>query len=141
MKNIDQEQYNELAYYTLAHSDPAFIHQCIVDAYTAQHADGTTKPIALAFALVGLYLHVEKGFTGKQVQQTHVQMAKRKRRWPTFDLPEQRGTVTISDVLNVPPSSQRDVRIDEWCVSVWSAYTSSREQVIDLVRTVLGWAL
>lgn len=45
--------YDELQAYTLAHGDPAFIHQHVVDAWAAQHADEETKPIALTFALVG----------------------------------------------------------------------------------------
>jgi Family of unknown function (DUF5946) len=57
--------YHELSCYTLAHRDPSFIHQYIVDAYTAQHANETTKPIAVVFALIGLYLHIEKNFTGR----------------------------------------------------------------------------
>ena len=60
--------YHELSCYTSAHPDPSFIHQHIVDAYTAQHANETTKLIALVFALIGLYLHVEKNFTGRQVR-------------------------------------------------------------------------
>ncbi len=63
-----QASYNELSYYTLALRDPAFIHQHIVDAFAAQTADEHTRPIKLTFALAGLYLHVEKGFTGRQVQ-------------------------------------------------------------------------
>jgi hypothetical protein len=35
----EQDLYNELAFYTLALGDPAFIHQNIVDAFAAQHAD------------------------------------------------------------------------------------------------------
>jgi uncharacterized protein DUF5946 len=60
-----------LSAYTLTHSDPAFIHQHVVDAFAAQSADDTTKPITLTFALVGLYLHVEKGRTGRRVQLVH----------------------------------------------------------------------
>jgi hypothetical protein len=61
MINDDLEQYNELSYYTLGHPDKKyFIHQHLVDAYTAQKADENTKPIAITFDLVGLYLYVEK---------------------------------------------------------------------------------
>ena len=58
----------ELAYYTLAHPDPEFIHQYIMDAYAAQHADEHSKPISIAFALAGLYLHLERGYSGWQVR-------------------------------------------------------------------------
>lgn len=47
---------HEFTCYTLAHRDPAFLHQHVVDAFAAQHADDSTKPITLVFALVGLYL-------------------------------------------------------------------------------------
>ena len=83
--------YNQLAFYTLAHPDPSFIHQLVVDAYTAQNADDSTKPIALDFALIGLYLHIEKGYTGKQVQRAHMQLANRTKTWPKLTLPTNRG--------------------------------------------------
>ena len=47
--------------------DPAFIHQHVMDAWAVQTADELTKPIQLTFALVGLYLHVEMAFSGRQV--------------------------------------------------------------------------
>ena len=55
-----QEKFYELSYYTLAHPDPAFIHQHIVDAFIAQTADENSKPIAVAFALIGLHLYLDK---------------------------------------------------------------------------------
>ncbi|MDE2026029.1 MAG: hypothetical protein KGJ07_06040 [Patescibacteria group bacterium] len=133
MDEISQQtQYNELAYYTLSHNDPQFIHQHIVDAFTAQTADEHTKPIAIAFALVGLYLFLEKNFTGKQVQQTHIVMAKKKREWPKFDLPQKRGDITVMDVLNVSPGPERDDVIRKWCKSVWEAYTLDHQKVSQL---------
>jgi hypothetical protein len=124
----------ELLSYTLAHRDPAFPHQYAVDAITAQRADEHTKPIALTFALVGLYLHLEKGLTGKQVQQMHVRLAARKHSWPKFPLPAHRGTLTAADVLTHPPGPERDRAIDDWCADVWAAYRSSRAQLVDLLR-------
>jgi hypothetical protein len=96
-----EDDYNELCYYTLAHRDPSFIHQHVVDAFAAQHADEKTKPIKLTFALVGLYLHVEKQFSGKRVQQVHMDLARQKRPWPSFALPSKRGSQTAADVLAV----------------------------------------
>jgi len=95
----EQETYNELCFYTLAHGDPSFIHQHVVDAFTAQNANEHTKPIGLTFALVGLYLHVEKKFSGKQVQRTHMQLAAHKGPWPPFDLPRDRGEIRVADVM------------------------------------------
>jgi hypothetical protein len=133
----DEELYNDLAYYTLAHPDPAFIHQLLVDAYTAQHAGANTKPIAITFALIGLYLVVEKNFTGKQVQRVHMQLARSRKVWPSFSLPVERGTMTVADVASVPPGAERDAAIHQWCAAVWEAWRGSRELIAGLLRNEL----
>ena len=130
----DQVKYDELSCYTLAHPDPSFIHQHIVDAYAAQHAGSTTKPITLAFALIGLYLHIEKNHTGKEVQLAHMKFAKKRKHWPAFELPNHRGAMTVSDVMEAPPGPVRDEAIEKWCRSVWEAYGESHESVAELVR-------
>ena len=130
----ERDLYHSLSYYTLTHPQPGFIHQLIVDAFGAQRATPKTKPIRLAFALVGLYLHIEKGYTGKQVQQVHMRLARDKRTWPTFKLPEYRGDVTVSDVLAAPPGAERDAAIEKWCRSVWNAYRASHAQVAGLLE-------
>lgn len=129
-----QEAYNELAYYTLSHKDPAFIHQHVVDAFAAQYADESTKLIKILFALIGLYLYLEKGYTGKQVQLAHMQIAKEKKDWPKIKLPEERGNITVFDVVNINPGEERDRMIKKWCQSVWEAYSSSREIIIDFLK-------
>jgi hypothetical protein len=130
----EQEAYNELSYYTLSHGDPSFIHQYIVDAYAAQHADEKSKPIKVAFALIGLYLHIEKHFSGKDVQKAHMRLAKKKKQWPVFDLPAHRGKIGVSDVLHAKPGPERDRAIKEWSASVWEAWSESHAKVADLVQ-------
>lgn len=132
-----QEQYNELSFYTLALQDSAFIHQHIVDAQTAQTADGNTKPISILFSLAGLYLFVEKNYSGRQVQQAHAQMAKSKMAIPTIILPAKRGEITVSDVVAKPPGHERDEMIYKWCASVWDGYKANREIIINVTQTVL----
>ena len=134
----DQDLFNELSYYTLAHSDPGFIHQNAVDAFTAQHADDSSKPIAVVFALVGLYLHLEKGYTGKQVQRAHMQMAKVRKHWAKLPQPEFRGDVTVTDIVAAPPGTARDAMIHTWCESVWKAWEETREPVKAIVKDELG---
>ena len=126
---------DELMAYTLAHGDPAFIHQYVVDAQMAQTATEATKPIGITFALAGLYLHCERNFTGRQVQLAHMAMAKRKREWPKFVLPAHRGSMTAGEVLAAPPGPQRDRAIEAWAASVWSAYRdANRQTIIQLLR-------
>jgi hypothetical protein len=137
---MDVDGYDDLAFYTLAHPDPAFIHQLVVDAYAAQAAGPDTKPVRLTFALVGLYLVVEKGFTGRQVQQVHRALAGKRKTWPTFPLPDQRGEITVRQVLAAAPGEARDAMIYRWCASVWEAYGERQEAIRELVRVVIGVA-
>lgn len=131
-----EDDYNELLAYTLSHGDPAFIHQHVVDAFAAQNAGEHTKPIAITFALVGLYLHVDKRFSGRQVQLAHMRLARKKQTWPSFALPAVRGSMTASDVIAVPPGPGRDKAIHDWAVSVWGAYRNNSEVVAELLRQV-----
>src|SRR5947208_5045046 len=109
------EAYDELCAYTLTHGDPAFIHQHVVDAFAAQTANAQTKPIALTFALAGLFLHVERAVSGRQVQRFHMQMARKKRPWPAVFLPADRGAMTAADVMAAPAGPERDRAVDRWC--------------------------
>jgi hypothetical protein len=131
--NTAQDLYNELSYYTLAHPDPAFIHQHIVDAFAAQTADENTRPVKITFALAGLYLHIEKGFTGRQVQLAHMQLARKKEPWPVFSLPAHRGAITVADVLATPAGPARDGMIHQWCLSVWETFGENRPAVVSLL--------
>lgn len=133
-----QDQFNELSYYTLAHDRTYFIHQHAVDAFAAQTADENTKPIKITFALIGLYLFLEKGFTGKQVQQAHVKMSQSKEVWPSLPLPHHRGEITVADVLQEEPGERRDLLIRKWCESVWREYDQWHEATGDLVRRKFG---
>ncbi len=116
----NDDAYNELCCYTLTHGDPAFIHQHVVDAFAAQNADEHTKPIKLTFALIGLYLHVEKEFSGREVQRAHQFLAQHKGTWPSFPLPHDRGSLTAADV--------------NWCVAVWNAFRGSHQTVTELLQ-------
>lgn len=130
----EQDSYNEVSAYTLTRGDPSFIHQHVVDAFAAQCADEHSKPIGVAFALVGLYLHVEQQWSGRQVQRAHMQMARRKRAWPAFALPADRGRITPSSVMRSPEGPERDQAIHDWCVSVWTAFAMHRQAIVDLLR-------
>ena len=130
--------YHELCAYTLTRGDPGFIHQHVVDAFAAQNADATTKPITLAFALIGLYLMLERNATGRHVQRVHMLLANRRKQWPRFDLPADRGSIWPTDVLAAPAGRARDEMIVSWCASVWQAYGASRSAVLELIRTELG---
>lgn len=131
----EEEAYHLLCAYTLEHArrDPSFLHQHVVDAYAAQHLSASSKPIGAAFSLLGLYLHVERGYTGRQVQQEHMRLAQPKRTWPSFPLPPDRGSLTCMDVLAEPGGPERDAAISAWCRSVWQAFAEAQPAVRSLV--------
>jgi hypothetical protein len=133
-----QQPFHELSFYTLSLGDIEFIHQHSVDAFTAQNADIHSKPISIIFALAGLYLHLEKNFTGKEVQLAHMQMAKRKKVWPLIQLPGNRGQITVTDVLSEPPGKARNEKIHDWCADVWAAYRESHAIMKQLVSELLS---
>ena len=128
---------NELSYYTLAHRDPRFIHQHLVDAYGAQHVKPSKSTIGAAFALAGLYLAVERGFTGRQVQKMHMLMASRSKVWSRFTPPPDVGSVTVADVLAVPAGPGRDQAMMEWCATVWTAWAVDQQRVRSMVEPFL----
>ena len=113
--------YHELCGYTLGLMDVAFTHQHVVDAWAVQRATAASKPIGVAFGLAGLYLHLERGYTGREVQLAHMRMGRARRAWPAFNLPANRGAITALDVMAVPPGPGRSAAIDRWCGSVWEA--------------------
>lgn len=132
----DEEQatWDELQAYTLELGDAEFIHQHAVDAWAAQHADESTRPIVIAFALFGLFLKIERGLSGRTVQRLHMVLARRRRDWPPFELPPERGAIRVVDVVAAPRGSERDKAIDAWCASVWEAFRESHQAVVSLLR-------
>ena len=128
---------NELSYYTRAHGDAAFIHQHLVDAYGAQHLRPSTSTIGAAFALAGLYLAIERRFTGRQVQKMHVLMARASKQWPRFEAPSDVGRLTVADALEAEAGPARDEAIMRWCASVWMAWSADHDRVRSMVGRFL----
>jgi len=124
--------YDEVYVYTM--DRPGFVLQHVVDAFAVQTANKESKPIGVVFGLVGLCLHVEKQFSGRQVQRVHMELGRRKREWPRVLVPEDRGSMTVADVLTASAGPQRDMAIDNWCRSVWTAFGANRQTIIDLLR-------
>ena len=137
-KTSEEQAYEELQAYTLGHGGAEFVHQHVVDAWAAQHSDEQTKPIQLTFALIGLHLHIDRGFSGRKVQRVHMALARRRRHWPSFPLPADRGTVTAAQVVAAPPGRERDQAIDTWCASVWNAFKESHQAVAELLHEAWG---
>jgi hypothetical protein len=42
--------------------------------------------------------------------------------------------MTVADVLAAPAGPERDMAIDNWCRSVWTAFGSNRQTIIALLQ-------
>jgi hypothetical protein len=126
--------YDELCAWTLSQGDPEFVHQHVVDAHMLQTAGDDAKPIGIAFALAGLYLYLRRGLTGREVQLVHVKLGKAGGPWPTFEAPNERGSITPADVMAAPGGPERIAAIRDWCVSVWAPWSTQADDVLAFLR-------
>lgn len=132
--SISQEKYNELSIYTLSLNNKEFIHQHIVDAFTAQNADGNIKNITLFFAVIGLYLYIEKGFNGKEIQDLHTKIANSKKELPKLKIPKEKASITVSEVLEARPGIERNEKIKEWSRSVWKIFKNQKDIIENFLK-------
>lgn len=138
MSETDRQAYDALRVYTLRNTGREFLHQQVVDAYAAQMATDKDKPIRLVFALIGLYLHVERGLSGRDVQLAHMALAQKRKDWPRLEAPEDRGAIRAADVAAAPEGPTRDAMIKAWARAVWAAYAPSHgAEIRELLRTEL----
>lgn len=114
------ELFGELSAYTLVHGDRKFIHQHAVDTWQLQHAVTSKSNIGIAFSLIGLYLALERGYTGRQVQLAHMELGQTKRNWGDFEIPSSRAALTVADALRAGPGSARDAALMQWAAAVWT---------------------
>jgi hypothetical protein len=121
--------FSDIQCYTVAKQDPEFIHQHAVDAYEAQHAGGLTRNITVTFGLIGLYLALEKRYTGRQVQLAHKRIAKVRKVWPRLEPPDQPASLTVVDVLTAGTDEEKDAMIRKWMTSVWESWGDRHEWV------------
>jgi hypothetical protein len=127
-----QAAYCELYVYSMGR--PGFILQHVADAFAVQTATAASKPIGVFFGLAGLYLRVERTFSGREVQKAHQALARTKREWPRIVLPPDRGAICVLDVLATPAGAERDLRIDDWCRSVWLAFAANHRTIEATLR-------
>jgi hypothetical protein len=95
------------------------------------------KPIRTAFALIGLYLTFECGYTGKEVQRAHMVLGKINRQWPSFNPPIEKSTMTVLDVVQKVTKGNYEEPINAWGKSVWALWSTEHENIGKLVQAYL----
>ena len=91
------------------------------------------KPIATTFALVGLYLVNERNYTGKQVQQVHIALAKKSKAWSHFPTPKEKTWITIKEVTQSPDNKKQEL-IKQWSKSVWKIWKPEKEKIVAMIE-------
>jgi hypothetical protein len=127
-----RQLYDEISAFTFSLGDADFIHQLAVDAYAAQHSGEGVKAITTTFAIIGLYLTFEHGYTGREVQKAHMVLARKRRQWPLFQPPSRQSTITVRDVVLNLPDNYRTA-IDGWGKSVWELWKPEQENIKQLL--------
>jgi hypothetical protein len=126
-----------LSVYTISLQDPEFLHQHAVDAYEASHGGGKTKAITVVFGLIGLYLALEKGYTGKEVQRAHMELARQNKDWPLLVPPHETPMVSILEVVQAKEGNERNQKMMEWARAIWQTWEKDHQFIADLTRKYL----
>ena len=118
-------------------------HQTSVDAYLLQHVGAATKPLAVNFALNGLYLVLERGWAGTAARAAHQRLAARVPRedWVRLEPPDDVGDVRVLDVVRAGDVTETAELIQRWGWSVWRAWRHAHEEVRETTvrRLAGGW--
>jgi hypothetical protein len=129
--------YWEFSNFTLSVRDQNFPHQLAVDTYAAQHYGAKMKPVTITFALIGLHLAFERGYTGREVQDAHVLLGKLHERWPGFTVTRKADEVNGSNVLQNISKDNYGQLLAKWGKSVWDSWKPEHENVRKLVDRYL----
>lgn len=113
----------------------------VIDAYAVQHHG---KPERLRSVdrraiqsvnahLVALYLQLEKGYVGNQVNVALQRVLKFANEFVWLEPPTPNGTLTIADVLKAVTPQEQANAIENYARDIWRAWQAHR-------ATVLKWA-
>ena len=130
--------YGEVAAHEAAHvAVLGRLHQLTVDTYGAQHAGGSAARIGVAFALIGLRLSLDEGWSGEEVRDAHQYLAANFREWPEFAPPAERKWMTVYDVALATSPDEHARLVLRWAAEAWAAWEHAREDVVALLRARL----
>lgn len=120
---------------TLIAGSGDFIHQVALDAYVAQHCPGDARR-ALVYSLAGLYLVVEQGRTGRQVQQVHQALAMTRHPLLAMEPVDAHAAGTAADVLLQISHDGLVASVNGWAARVWHAYAAHHQEI---EHWAVGW--
>ena len=116
------------------------LHQLSVDAYGAQHTGPQVPAMRTAFALIGLHLALDAGWSGNAVRAAHQYLAAQPRDWPHFATPQTRAALTIAHVARSQTPEEHATRVRAWAASVWDSWSTAHEAVREWANQTLDSA-
>ena len=135
--------HGEVAGFQADHPVMLRFHQLSADAYAAQHAGEGTPLIRVGYALAGLWLSIEHGFSGEDVRAVHRRMGRPTADWPAFGSPPAppRRWMTVVDVADVGVRARSEAgharAVALWSESVWQAWCEETPGTDDAVEEML----
>jgi hypothetical protein len=114
------------------------LHQLTEDAYGAQHAGPKVPAIGMAFALIGLHLALDEGWSGNGVRSAHQYIAAHHRDWPRFAAPQIVAGLTIAHVAGSSTPEEHASRVRAWAASVWESWSAEHQAVREWANQVLS---
>ena len=133
------ELHTQVQAYELEH--PWLLSRCLqlrVDTYAAQHSGDQTSALSLAFALIRLFLALERGASGLDVRTAHQKLARRNITWPRLERPLSVGSLTVQALADVASPQAYADQVQSWAADVWDAWGARHDEVAELVRQHLG---
>jgi len=105
------------------------LHQLTVDTYAAQHPGPNVPAIAVPFALVGLHLTLDEGWSGLAVRGAHGWLAEHHRSWPAFEPPDGFGALTADRVARAGSAEAHAHLVESWATATWAAWAAQHSRV------------
>ena len=87
--------------------------------------------------LIGMYLALEKGHTGRQVQRAHTRIAKARKDWPRLEPPVHPADLTVREILQTKTGAERESMIHRWMVAVWESWADRKDWVREITSSLL----
>ena len=115
-------------------------HQLTEDAYAAQHAGPGVPAIGIAFALIGLHLALDEGWSGTGIRAAHQYLAAHHNEWPHFATPSEPAALTVAHVAGSPTPAEHASRVQSWAASVWESWSTEHQAVREWANETLDEA-
>jgi hypothetical protein len=111
-----------------SYTDPRYrvVHQMVVDAYTAQHAGGTSRRRVqeVALCLMTLCRVIENGVDPAQGPALHKRMVAHRPDFTWLEPPREQAPMTVADILTAHDAEVYCQRVREWGHQVWQVWAS-----------------